>query len=154
MSLYNHALYQVATKALLFKDDHILVLITPDGYIDFPGGRVDQSECDLPWTESLRREVAEELGKQVSIEVGRMLFVSKRQYHKDKKTYDIAAIFFKCKYVSGDIELSEEHIDHKWFTPKDIINNSLKFVSEDEKSQLVTLFARTSQQSLDLKGRP
>src|SRR5487761_1140217 len=142
MSLYNHALYQVATKALLFKDNRILVLITPDGYLDFPGGRVDESERDLPWTEALRREVAEELGEQVSIEVGQTLFVSKRQYHKDEKTHYIAAIFFKCKYVDGDIKLSEEHSNHKWLSPEDIINHRLKFVSEDERNQLVALFNR------------
>ncbi|MCL4357901.1 NUDIX domain-containing protein [Patescibacteria group bacterium] len=145
MSLDNHALYQVATKALLFKDNQLLVLITPDGYLDFPGGRVDESERDLPWTEALKREVAEELGEQVSIEVRQTLFVSKRQYHKDDKTYYIAAIFFKCKYVSGGIELSDEHANHKWLTPEEIINNSLKFVSEDERNQLVALFSPTGQ---------
>jgi 8-oxo-dGTP pyrophosphatase MutT (NUDIX family) len=145
MSLYNHALYQVATKALLFKDDQILVLITPDGYLDFPGGRVDESERDLPWTEALRREVVEELGEQVSIEIGQTLFVSKRQYDKDDKTHYIAAIFFKCKYVNGDIELSDEHANHKWLTPEEIINHQLKFVSEDERNLLVALFNRTGQ---------
>ncbi len=145
MSLYNHALYQITTKALLFKDKRILVLITADGYLDFPGGRVDESERDLPWTEALKREVAEELGEQVSIEIGQTLFVSKRQYDKDEKTNYIAAIFFKCQYISGDIELSDEHANHKWLTLEEIIDNRVKFVSEDERSQLVALFNRTSQ---------
>ena len=145
MSLYNHPLYQVATKALLFKDDQILVLITPDGYLDFPGGRVDESERNLPWTEALRREVAEELGEQVSIEIGQTLFVSKRQYDKNEETNYIAAIFFKCKYINGDIELSDEHTNHKWLTPEEIFNHQLKFASEDERNQLEVLFSRTSQ---------
>ncbi len=145
MPLYNHAQYQVATKALLFKDDQILVLITPDGYLDFPGGRVDESERNLPWTEALRREVAEELGEQVSIEIGQTLFVSKRQYDKNEKTNYIAAIFFKCKYINGNIDLSDEHANHKWLTPEEIINHQLKFVSEDERNQLEALFSRTGQ---------
>ena len=145
MPLYNHAQYQVATKALLFKDDRILVLITPDGYLDFPGGRVDESERNLPWTEALRREVAEELGEQVSIEIGQTLFVSKRQYDKNEKTNYIAAIFFKCKYINGNIDLSDEHANHKWLTPEEIINHQLKFVSEDERNQLEALFSRTGQ---------
>ena len=66
-SLYDHALYQVATKALLFKDDKILVLITPDGYVDFPGGRVDNSERNISWHEALRREVTEEIGGSIVI---------------------------------------------------------------------------------------
>ncbi len=140
MSLSNHALYEVATKALLFKDDQILILITPDGYLDFPGGRVNESEREVPWSEALKREVTEELGENVAIKIGNTLFVSKRQYQKDKKKHYTAAIFFKCKYVGGDIELSEEHTNYKWLTPEEIINNSLMFMSEDERSQLVALF--------------
>lgn len=143
MALYNHALYQVATKALLFKDARILVLVTPDGYLDFPGGRVDESERNLPWTEALKREVTEELGKSISIEVKQTLFVSKRQYDKDNTTHYIAAIFFECQYIGGNIKLSDEHINQEWLTPKEIINHRLKFVSEDERKQLVALFSQS-----------
>ena len=79
MALHNHALYQIATKSLLYKDKCILVLFTPDNYLDFPGGRVDETERNLPWTEALKREVAEELGESIYIDVGRTLFVSKCQ---------------------------------------------------------------------------
>ena len=81
----------------------------------------------------------------MAIEIGQTLFVSKRQYKKDEKTNYIAAIFFICKYVNGDIQLSDEHANHKWLTPEEIINHQLKFVSEDERNQLVALFNRTEQ---------
>ncbi len=103
MPLYNHAQYQVATKALLFKDDQILVLITPDGYLDFPGGRADESERNLPWTEALRREVAEELGEQVSIEIGQTLFVSKRQYDKNDETNYIQQYFLNVSTLMATL---------------------------------------------------
>ncbi len=144
MSLYNHASYQIATKALIFKNDYILVLTTPSGYLDFPGGRVDESERNIPWTEALKREVTEELGESISIEVGQTLFVSKRQYQKDNKTNYVAAIFFKCQYNGGDIKLSDEHINYEWLKLKDAINHQLEFVSEDEKNQLLTLFNQTN----------
>jgi 8-oxo-dGTP pyrophosphatase MutT (NUDIX family) len=86
MSLTNHALYQVATKALLFDDDKLLVLYTPEGYLDFPGGRVDESERDLPWTEALQREIAEEVGPEVRVDIGQTLFVSKRSYNNEGKS--------------------------------------------------------------------
>lgn len=136
MGLYNHALYQVATKALIFDGDKVLVLQTPDGYLDFPGGRVDESERDIPWTKALKREVAEEVGDDVRIDIGQTLFVSKRQYHKAGKTHHIAAIFFECTYSGGDITLSDEHGNHGWMTMSELLNTDKKFVSPDEKQQL------------------
>lgn len=136
----NHALYQVATKALLYKDDKILVLHTPDGYLDFPGGRVDESERNVPWAEALKREIAEEIGESVQISIGHSLFVSKRQYHWGGDTHYIAAIFFECKYITGEIKLSSEHGKSEWLTHEQLLNSPLKFVSTDEKEQLQVLY--------------
>lgn len=141
MSLHNHALYQVATKALLYKGGKILVLYTPDGYIDFPGGRVDESERDLSWHEALQREIAEEIGELINISVGKTLFVAKRQYHSGGKTHHIAAIYFECQYLDGEINLSDEHGNHEWLTPEELLSSTKKYMSEDEKLQLQTLFA-------------
>lgn len=142
MGLYNHALYQVATKALIFDGDKVLVLHTPDGYIDFPGGRVDESERDIPWIEALRREVDEEVGEHVQLDIGQTLFVSKRTYHKEGKTHYIAAIFFECTYMSGDVTLSEEHGNHEWMTMAELLSTDREFISPDEKSQLTALYGK------------
>lgn len=136
MGLYNHALYQVATKALIRDGDKVLVLVTPDGYLDFPGGRVDESERDLPWIDALRREVTEEIGEAMQIDIGQTLFVSKRQYHKDGQTHHIAAIFFECQYRAGDITLSDEHGSYGWLTLQQLLADHRQFVSEDERTQL------------------
>jgi 8-oxo-dGTP diphosphatase len=141
MSANNHAVYQLATKALLYKGDKVLVLQTPDGYIDFPGGRVDESEQNLPWEDALRREIAEEIGESLRMEIQQILFVSKRAYHKDNVANHIAAIFFKCKYISGEIELSDEHAAHRWLTIQELHNDQNKFMSEDEKRQIKKLNA-------------
>ena len=140
MGLNDHAQYQLATKALLFKDDKVLVLITPDGYIDFPGGRVDATEVDLSWQEALRRELDEEIGSQIQVDIGKTLFVSKRQYHKEGGIKRIAAIFFECKHIGGEVALSDEHSAHHWMTPQQLLTTDLKYVSEDEKSQLERYF--------------
>jgi 8-oxo-dGTP pyrophosphatase MutT (NUDIX family) len=141
MSLHNHALWQVATKALLFDGDKVLVLITPDGYLDFPGGRVDESERDIPWTETLRREISEEISADIQVDIGQTLFVSKREYHSGGQEHHIAAIFFRCDYRGGDVTLSDEHGGHEWMTIAELLARPEKFVSADEKSQLQTLFA-------------
>ena len=147
MGLNNHAQYQVATKALLFRGDKLLVLLTPDNGIDFPGGRVDATEVDLSWHEALRRELNEEIGADVRVEMGRTLFVSKRTFHRPDNTTRIAAIFFECQYVSGDITLSDEHSTHLWMTPQELLTTDLEYVSGDEKSQLANYFATTSNQT-------
>ena len=98
----------------------------------------------LQWNKALKREVAEKLGESISIEVGRTLFVSKCQYHKAEQTHYIAVIFFEYQFVSGDIKLSDEHGNYEWLTPEEIINHRLKFVSEDERDQLLTLFTQTN----------
>jgi 8-oxo-dGTP pyrophosphatase MutT (NUDIX family) len=141
MGLHDHALWQVATKALLFDGDKVLVLITPDGYLDFPGGRVDESERNIPWTDALRREISEEVGNGVQVDVGQTLFVSKRKYHNGGQEHHIAAIFFRCEYKGGDITLSEEHGGHEWMTIEQLLARPEKFISDDEKSQIQALFA-------------
>lgn len=142
MRLQDHALYQVATKALIFNGDKVLVLITPGGYLDFPGGRVDESERDIAWEDALKREVEEEVGQSIIIEVESTCFVTKRQYTKDEKTHHIAAIYFKCEYKSGNITLSDEHGDFAWLTPSEIANHSKSFMSPDEEQRIKQYFSR------------
>jgi len=141
MGLNDHAQYQVATKALLFQGDKLLVLLTPDGGIDFPGGRVDATEVDLSWHQALRRELDEEIGSAVQVTIGRTLFVTKRTFNHNEHTTRIAAIFFACEYVSGDITLSDEHSAHQWMTPQELLATDHEYVSDDEKSQLANYFA-------------
>jgi 8-oxo-dGTP pyrophosphatase MutT (NUDIX family) len=141
MGLSNHALYQVATKALIMNGDKLLVLETPDGYADFPGGRVDETERDVPWADALRREIAEEVGPDVQVEVGPTVFVSKRQYTRDGQTHHIAAIYFACRYLGGDIVLSDEHAKYEWLTPAELLVPDRTFISADEQTQLQHYFA-------------
>lgn len=142
MSLQDHALYQIATKAILYNNGKILILYTPDGYVDFPGGRVDESERELSWQDALRREIAEELGNDITVSIGRTLFVSKRQYHKNDATHYVAAIYFECQLESGEIALSDEHVASAWIEPSELFDGTKKFVSEDEYAQLSALLAQ------------
>jgi 8-oxo-dGTP pyrophosphatase MutT (NUDIX family) len=144
MGLKDHAQFQVATKALLTNSDgRILVLITPDGYVDFPGGRVDNSELELSWHDALKRELSEEIGTSIQVDIGQTLFVSKRRYHLEGPVKYIAAIFFACTLAGGDtVVLSEEHSDHAWMTPAELLAIDREFISEDERSQLRNYYAK------------
>jgi 8-oxo-dGTP pyrophosphatase MutT (NUDIX family) len=137
MGLQNHALWQVSVKALLIRQDgKLLALITPDGCLDFPGGRVDESERELSWQDSLQREVREELGDDVEIAVGDIAFVSKRVYHKDGQPHHVAAMYFVAQLTGGDVKLSEEHASHDWIEPGSLLTDEYKFMSDDEAQQL------------------
>jgi 8-oxo-dGTP pyrophosphatase MutT (NUDIX family) len=110
----NDALLCVAQKALIDKDGEVLVLNDPLLGLDLPGGKIQEEEIDL--TGALKREVKEETG--IEIEVGEPFSVwyyefSNESSHrnKGKKIYTVA---FKCKYLSGDVKLSDEHNLFEW----------------------------------------
>jgi 8-oxo-dGTP pyrophosphatase MutT (NUDIX family) len=131
----NHAYFQVSVKAIVKRDDEILLLIFPDGYYDFPGGRMDESEVDLSLHEIMTRELKEELGGDFKFAISNIAFVSKRHFKKSGKDTRILASFFEVDYKSGDITLSHEHSGSMWVKPKSLLKNPEKFVSKDEYEQ-------------------
>jgi len=105
-------LLYVGQKAFIEKDDKVLVVMDPDLGLDFPGGKIQEGESDF--TESLKREVREETG--LEIEKGGAFFTWYNVFgpnHRNagKKVYLVG---FKCKYVSGEVTLSDEHSEYKW----------------------------------------
>ena len=114
----NNALLFVGQKALIEKDEKVLVLTCPNGWLDFPGGKIQDGEANdgdvLSLMRSLQREVREETGFE--IEVGNPFAVWYWEFpegHKrhGEKTY---LVIFKCKDVSGELALSDEHRTFKW----------------------------------------
>jgi 8-oxo-dGTP pyrophosphatase MutT (NUDIX family) len=135
MGLNNYAYFQVTTKAIVKRDTDILLLTTPDGYYDFPGGRIDESEVDLSLHEVLTRELREELGNSFKFNIKDVAFIAKRRYNSNNKDHRIVAIFFEVLYKDGDIKLSNEHVKSEWVKQKSILNNPEKFISKDEYNQ-------------------
>jgi len=134
------ALYEIATKSLLWKEGKILLVIQPDGKYDFPGGRMDRSEMNLDLFKVLTREIDEELGATIKFKVRDFAFISKRYYKRDGIEHNILAIFFNVQYLSGEIKLSDEHIDFRWIDPKSIISSPELFVTPDEFKQYKSYF--------------
>ncbi len=117
------ALFCVGQKAFIEKDGKVLILNGPNEGLDFPGGKIQKGEAKDGDTasllRSLQREVREETG--LEIEVGNPFVVWYHEFPKNSRNYPkiVYLIGFKCKYVSGEIKLSDEHNKFKWVNKKD-----------------------------------
>lgn len=113
------ALFYVGQKAFIEKNGKVLVLNNPLAGLDFPGGKIQEGEAKEGNTDSLinalKREVIEETGLEIEVfepfAVWYRNFIVKGHRNYGKEVYLIA---FRCKYVSGEIRLSEEHNKFQW----------------------------------------
>lgn len=97
------------------KDEVLLVKSECRGW-EFPGGQVEVGES-LP--QAIKREVFEESGAIVEVEgiIGIYSNTSKKQgYNGVEEIPTIVNIDFRCRYISGELRLSNETIDFGWFT--------------------------------------
>lgn len=117
-------LYQVSLKAILQdKDGRILGLGGRAdgayvGHFDLPGGRIGADEFRVPFLDIVRREIKEEAGNvDVALQpnpvaLGNHTFVSKR-FGPTQVLY----VAFAGTFLGGDIRVSDEHTEPRWFTP-------------------------------------
>jgi 8-oxo-dGTP diphosphatase len=112
-------IFYVGQKAFINKNDEILVLRNPTEGVDYPGGKIQQGENNL--VESLKREVREETGLEISVGEPFVTWISelpKNHYLAGKK---LLLIGYKCKYISGEVILSHEHDKFSWVTKDNYI---------------------------------
>ncbi|MCU0653315.1 MAG: NUDIX domain-containing protein [Candidatus Pacebacteria bacterium] len=106
--------YRASLKAIFKKGSSYLFLKdAEEGFLDFPGGRINTDERDVPLEKVLRREIAEEIGAKVRYGLGKPVF----QYRAAKNGTDVLITVYEAKYISGDIVLSSEHSDAVWLDP-------------------------------------
>lgn len=113
------ALLCVGQKAVIEKDGKILLLVDAVTGVDLPGGKIQVGELDFK--KALEREVLEETNFQVKIlypfYVWFYAFPNNIEHrNKGKECYVIA---FRCKYVSGDFVMSDEHVEFRWVGKND-----------------------------------
>lgn len=119
------ALFCVGQKAFIEKGGKVLVLNDPGEELDFPGGKIQVGEAKdaeaSSLFRSLQREVREETG--LEIEVGDPFVVWYHEFPKNHRNYPkvVYLVGFRCKYVSGEIKLSDEHNKFRWVDKNDYV---------------------------------
>ena len=116
--------YQISLKVIIKNENGEILLLNADpkgsfaGFYDFPGGRIDNDEFNTPFFDIIKREVLEEVGNikfilsSKPVAVGRHLIPASMS--KNDSDIHILYLFFEAKYLSGDINISNEHIGFKW----------------------------------------
>ena len=93
-------------KGIVRKNDHILVLVKPNGTLDLPGGRVENGETVKS---ALKREIDEETGLKVEIHDP----VEEWSFYKTPNHF-IKGLTLECDYLEGKVKLCREHKSCFW----------------------------------------
>lgn len=112
-------LFNVGAKAIIVKDDKVLIVKNTKGLWEVPGGRIDKNESI---EEALHRELREELPNIKAIVLDRI--VDARRLHKDiKPDVSLVLVFYKVGAdFDGEPKLSHEHTDYKWATMEEALD--------------------------------
>jgi 8-oxo-dGTP diphosphatase len=107
--------FQVALKALVVRDGRLLALRERGGpgYWEFPGGRIEVGEEQVPQVDVLRRELVEELGPAFRCTIGAPLVTWTRPMLMYPGEWGML-VGFLCTDAAGEIALSDEHSDLRW----------------------------------------
>ena len=115
--IQDHQLFKTSLKILLKNKsgEYLIMKATSDafkGWWDFPGGRIDKTEINVDFHKLIDREIKEEIGKNVKYKLRPdPVSLSKYKFPSGGSTL---YILFEAKYISGKIEISDEHSEYSW----------------------------------------
>lgn len=109
--------FEVSIKALLVRDSALLMLRQSNGTWEFPGGRIHFGEESSGPEQALERELAEELGPDVRFTIGDPVAAWILPWRGARTGEHVFVVGYRCRYLSGDIHISDEHVDYRWVTP-------------------------------------
>ena len=95
-------------------DGKVLILATHKYGLDFPGGRIQEDEAKEDNGESLMQALRREVKEETDLEIEIMEPFTVWCYNVPKSEHVTYLVGFKCKYVSGEVKLSNEHHDFHW----------------------------------------
>jgi len=136
-----HQNFHVGLKVFINKNNSLLIVRESEKYKsggkwELPGGRINQDESNKSLETILKRELSEELGRNLKVKIGKLFSVWRRLTHPDAQIFLVG---LNCIYENGDVKLSDEHIDYAWIKAKEI--NKYKFV-DGYKKQIVKYFKK------------
>lgn len=112
--------FQITLKAILFdRSGRLLILKDAESQAgDFPGGRLGAQEVYEPWNQALGREIREELGAalHVQLETEPFYFFPHRILNGG---HPALCFCYRGALQAGEIVLSAEHDWFDWVTPDD-----------------------------------
>lgn len=120
-----HELFQVSVKAFIQKGKRVLIVRAPKTRLwDLPGGRIHKNEPGASIKDTLKRELTEELGRGLKVEIGDVVQAYKisfrslvKVFNKDKKKKfqgGVIVIVFGARLMRGTPRLSRESEEFKW----------------------------------------
>lgn len=107
--------FDVGMKA--FIGHHGKLLVVKEGHSgqwELPGGRIDVGEEQWPHIEILKREIREELGTNVKINILHPFSTWVRPFEKIRIGEFVFLVGWLCDFDAGEIELSPEHTEYRW----------------------------------------
>jgi 8-oxo-dGTP pyrophosphatase MutT (NUDIX family) len=110
--------FYVGIKGVIVRDDKVLLLRANGGkgrrdIWEAPGGRIDGDET---MTQTLQRELHEELANITDIHIGELLHATRLPWLIDG-TNSLTLVFFRVNAVfEGEPVISDEHMDWRWCT--------------------------------------
>lgn len=109
--------FEVSLKAFIVDGGRALLVQEADtGFWELPGGRIDVGEERIEHAAVLAREIAEELGSDVGLQVGNEAVTWVRQRPTDGVYQFVVARV--CHLTHGCVRLSAEHAAAEWHTPQ------------------------------------
>jgi 8-oxo-dGTP diphosphatase len=110
----DHGFFQITQKAFIRKGDLLLVMRDKkSGEGDLPGGRMNQNEFFENWIDSLKRELEEELGTSMKLKISEDVVLI-HKHRVNLGNYPCVILGYDCEYISGEINISDEHDFFEW----------------------------------------
>lgn len=108
----NHLYSQIVqTATLLNPAGQALILCTPEGKWQLPGGRLNEGES---WDEGLRREIREETGI-TDVEILSITSVDNWAF----RGVLMYGVYFLCRTNGTEVRISGEHTAYRWVGKND-----------------------------------
>lgn len=117
----------IGVKGIICDGNKILITQEPQTFVgggkwELPGGKLSHGEESTPLQDILLREIKEELGPDIKVEIGDLVDIIRRPWNKPGCESDMVFLAtYECAYRGGKITLSEENCAYRWVTADDIV---------------------------------